>query len=141
MQPENPDELIQLFRFKDFECHNLFYDYKRNEFFVKRSEKTNYYTPVRWKHVFRNYTKKNNEVKDSLYRYIYLYNPKTQIRLRLPEKEWLEDRDRIIKDNKNPEDFLEVVDEKDNFDKVESNIQEIQKKLDDIKITINTIRT
>jgi hypothetical protein len=70
-----------------------------------------------------------------------LYNPKTQIRLRLPEKEWLEERDRIIKDNKNSEDFLEVVDEKDNFDKVESNIQEIQKKLDDIKLTINTIRT
>jgi hypothetical protein len=43
-------------------------------FFVTRSEKTNYYTPVRWNHVFRNYIKKNNEVKDSLYQYIYLYN-------------------------------------------------------------------
>jgi hypothetical protein len=32
MQPENPEELIQLYRFKD--------DYQRNEFFVKRSEKT-----------------------------------------------------------------------------------------------------
>jgi hypothetical protein len=58
----------------------------------------------------------------------------------LPEKELLEDRDRIIKDNQNPEDFLEVVDEKDNLDKVESNIQEIQKKLDDLKQSINTIR-
>jgi hypothetical protein len=39
MQPENPEELIQLYRFKDFECHNLFYGYQQNEFFVKRSEK------------------------------------------------------------------------------------------------------
>jgi hypothetical protein len=61
--------------------------------------------------------------------------------LHLPEKKWLEYHDRIIKDNKNPKDFLEVVDEKDNLNKVESNIQEIQKKLDDIKLTINTIRT
>jgi hypothetical protein len=107
---------------------------------VKRSEKTNYYTPVRWKHVFRNYTKKNNEVKDNLYQCVYLYNPKTQIRIRLAEKEWLENRDRIIKDNQNPENFVKVVDEKDNFDAVDTNIQEIQKKLEDLRQTLNTIR-
>jgi hypothetical protein len=72
MQPENPEELIQLYRFKDFEYHNLFCEYPRNKFFVKRSEKTNYYTPVRWKHVFRNYTMKNNEVKDSFSIYLFV---------------------------------------------------------------------
>jgi hypothetical protein len=89
---------------------------------VKRSEKTNYHTSLRWKHVFKNYTKKNNEMKDNLYRYVYLYNAKTQIRTRSAEKEWLENRDRIIKDKKNPEDFVKVVNEKDNFDSVDTNI-------------------
>jgi hypothetical protein len=35
---------------------------------------------------------------------------------------------------------VKAVDEKDNFDLVDTNIQEIQKKLDDLRQTINTIR-
>jgi hypothetical protein len=95
---------------------------------------------VRWKNVFRNYTKKNNEVKDNLYQYVYLYNPKTRTKIHLAEKNWLENRDRIIKDNQSTEDIVKVINEKDNFDLVDTNIQEIQKKLDDLRQTVNTIR-
>jgi hypothetical protein len=62
------------------------------------------------------------------------------VRTRLTEKEWMDTRDRIIKEKKQPKDFVKIINKKDNFDLVESDIQKIQQKLDDLKQTINTIR-
>jgi hypothetical protein len=54
-------ELVRTHNFKNKQLHNLYYKSK-NEFYVKKSENTKFYNPLRWKHVHRIYTnKKDNE--------------------------------------------------------------------------------
>jgi hypothetical protein len=49
---------IRIYKYKDTNLHNIYYDLIKDEFYVKKSEKTNYFTQIRWKHVFRNYRNK-----------------------------------------------------------------------------------
>jgi hypothetical protein len=50
---------IRIYKYKDIDLHNIYYDLDKDEFYVKRSKNTNYFTPIRWKHVFRKYINKN----------------------------------------------------------------------------------
>jgi hypothetical protein len=56
--------------------------------------------PLRWKQVHRWYTnKKSNENKYKIYHYVNFYNPQTKEKIRVTEKEWMNDRDKVITDN------------------------------------------
>jgi hypothetical protein len=47
----------------------------KDEFYIKRSERTNYFILIRWKHVFRNYRNKKDAInKQKMYCCIYFYN-------------------------------------------------------------------
>jgi hypothetical protein len=95
----NP-ELVRIYNYKNKQLYNLYYNKTKNEFYVKKSENTNFYIPLRWKHVHRWYTnKKNNENKYKVYRYVNFYNPQTKEKMRVTEKEWLSDRDKVIEEN------------------------------------------
>ena len=95
----NP-ELVRIYNYKNKQLYNLYYNKTKNEFYVKKSENTNFYIPLRWKHVHRWYTnKKNNENKYKIYRYVNFYNPQTKEKMRVTEKEWLSDRDKVIEEN------------------------------------------
>jgi hypothetical protein len=54
---------------------NIYYDTAKDEFYVKKSNKLEYFKPLKWKQVNRTYTDKNNENKQKAYRYIHFYNP------------------------------------------------------------------
>jgi hypothetical protein len=88
---------FHIHQFNQFWFQRMLKFLDRNAFHLVNHFHQSNLNQIQWKNVFRNYTKKNNEVKDNLYRYVYLYNPKTQIRIRLTEKDLLENRSRIIK--------------------------------------------
>ena len=109
--------LVRINNYKNKQLYNLYYDISKNEFYVKRSENTNFYTPLRWKHVHRKYiNKKHNENKYKIYRYIHFYNPETKEKIRVNETEWLRNCNKIIEDNNissdiNPTDTPKLEDE------------------------------
>jgi hypothetical protein len=73
------EELFRIHNYKNKQLYNLYYNISKNEFYVKESENTNFYTPLRWKRLQRKYTnKKGNENKYKIYRYIHFYNPETK---------------------------------------------------------------
>jgi hypothetical protein len=51
------------------------------------------------KQVHRWYINKNNDNKYKIYRYVNFYNPQTKERIPVIEKEWMNDRDKLITDN------------------------------------------
>jgi hypothetical protein len=78
-------ELVRIGSYKSKQLYNLCYNKAKNEFYVKKSENTNFYIPLRWKHLYRWYTnKKNNENKYKIYRYV---NLQTKEKMRVIEKE------------------------------------------------------
>jgi hypothetical protein len=94
------EELVRIRSYKNKQLYNLYYNIPKNEFYLKKSENTNFYTPLRWKHVHRKYTnKKDNEYIYIIYRYIHFYNPETKEKIRVNESEWMNDRDKVIEDN------------------------------------------
>jgi hypothetical protein len=40
-------EKIRIYKCKDTDLHNIYYDTIKDEFYVKKSEKTSYFTPIR----------------------------------------------------------------------------------------------
>jgi dipeptidase len=92
---------IRIYKYKDTNLHNIYCDLDKDEFYVKKNEKTNYFTPIRWKHVFRNYrNKKDDTDKQKTYHYIHFYNPETKQKKIITEKDWLNNKEEVIKYNK-----------------------------------------
>jgi hypothetical protein len=93
-------ELVKINNYKNKQLHNIYYNKAKNEIYVKKSENTNFYHPLRWKQVHRWYTnKKSNENKYKIYCYVNFYNPQTKEKMRVTEKEWMNDRDKVIANN------------------------------------------
>jgi hypothetical protein len=65
-------ELVRTHSYKNKQLYNLYYNKSKNEFNVKRSENTNFYIPLRWKHV---------------YRHVHFYNPETKEKISVTEPE------------------------------------------------------
>jgi dipeptidase len=110
---ENGGNRIRIYKYKDTNLHNIYYDLVKDEFYVKRSEKTNYFIPIRWKHVFQNYrNKKDYADKQKTYNYIHFYNPETKQSKKITESEWLNDKEEVIKNNiKEEEQMKHILDE------------------------------
>jgi hypothetical protein len=93
-------ELVRIHNYKNKQLYNLYYNKSKNEFYVKKSENTNFYIPLRWKHVYRKHTnKKDNKSKYKVYRYVHFYNPEAKEKMRVTEHKWMNDRDKVIEDN------------------------------------------
>jgi hypothetical protein len=93
----NP-ELVRIYNYKNKQLYNLYYNKSKNEFYVKKSENTNFCIPLRWKYVHRKYiNKKDNESKYKVYRYVHFYNPETKEKIRVTEL--INDSDKVIEDN------------------------------------------
>jgi hypothetical protein len=84
----NP-ELVRIHYYKINSYTNLYCNKSKNDFYVKKSENTNFYIPLRWKHVYKKYTtnKKNIINKYKIYYYIHFYNPKTKEKTLVTESE------------------------------------------------------
>jgi hypothetical protein len=93
-------ELVRIRNYKNKQLYTLYYNKSKNEFYVKKSENTNFYIPLRWKHVCIKYTnKKDNESKYKVYRYVHFYNPETKEKIHVTEHECLNNRDKVTEDN------------------------------------------
>jgi hypothetical protein len=51
-------KLVRIRSYKNKQLYNLYYNKAKNEFYVKKSENTNFCIPLRWKHVHRWYINK-----------------------------------------------------------------------------------
>jgi hypothetical protein len=49
---DNGENRIRIYKYKDTNLCNIYYDLVKDEFYVKRSEKINYFILIRWKYVF-----------------------------------------------------------------------------------------
>jgi hypothetical protein len=65
-----PEEVFRIYNYKNKQLYNLYYNISKNKFYVKKSENTNFYTPLRWKHVHRKYTNKKDNENISLHSFL-----------------------------------------------------------------------
>jgi hypothetical protein len=52
---------IQIYKFKDTELHNVYYDLDKDEFYVKKSKNTTYFTPIKWRNILCKYKNKKDD--------------------------------------------------------------------------------
>jgi hypothetical protein len=97
---DNCENRIRIYKYKDTNLFNIYYDLDKDEFYVKKNEKTNYFTPIRWKHVSGKYKNKKMILINKKHIAIHFYNPETKQKKRITEKEWLNVKEEIIKYNK-----------------------------------------
>jgi translation elongation factor EF-G len=95
--------LLKIYKYGNIELDNIYYDTAKDEFYVKKSNKLYYFTPLKWKHVNRKYTDKNNENKQKAYHYIHFYNPETKEKIRISDDQWLHDKKDVLEQNKQKE--------------------------------------
>jgi hypothetical protein len=70
--------LLKIYKYRNIDLRNVYYDTTKDEFYVKKSNKLDYFKPIKWKHVNQKYTDRNNENKQKTCRYIHFYNPETK---------------------------------------------------------------
>jgi hypothetical protein len=62
---------IRIYKYKDTDLHNVYYDLGKDEFYVKKSKNTTHFTPTKWRHILRKYkNKKDDADKQKTYNYI-----------------------------------------------------------------------
>jgi hypothetical protein len=99
--------LLKIYKYRSIELDNIYYDTTKDEFYVKKSNKSNYFKPIKWKHVYRKYIDKNNENKQKAYRYIHFYNPETKEKIRISDDQWLYDKKDVLEQNKQKENEID----------------------------------
>jgi hypothetical protein len=104
---------IRIYKCKDTDLHNVYYDLNKDEFYVKKSRSTSYFISIKWRYILCKYkNKKDDEDKQKTYNYIHFYNPETKQSKKITESEWLNDKEEIIKNNmKEEEQMKHILDE------------------------------
>jgi vancomycin resistance protein YoaR len=88
---------IQIYKYKDTNLFNTYYDLVKDEFCVKKNEQ---FKSIKWKNILRKYkNKKDDDDKQKTYHYIQFNNPETKQSKRITEAQWQRDKE-VIKYNK-----------------------------------------
>jgi DNA repair ATPase RecN len=89
---------VQIYKCKDTNLFNIYYDLVKDEFYFKKNEK---FKPIKWKNVLRKYkNKKDDANKQKTYHYIHFHNPESKQTKRITKAQWLRDKEEVIKYNK-----------------------------------------
>jgi hypothetical protein len=89
---------IQLYKYKDTNLSNIYYDLVKDKFYIKKNKK---FKQIKWKSILRKYrNKKDDTDKQKTYHYIQFHNLETKQKKRVIEKGWMNNKEEVIKCNK-----------------------------------------